>query len=119
MKYQVIEEHKSNNNDPIKVKKGETIKLGRKSDEGDGWSNWIYCYSLDSNREGWAPVQIIQIENDYGIVTNDYSAKELDVSKGDIVDGVFELNGWLWCNIANDSEAGWLPKEKIVEFLEV
>lgn len=119
MKYQVVEEHKTNNSNPIKVKKGETVKLGRKSDEEDGWSNWIYCYSLDSNAEGWTPVQIIQIENEYGIVLNDYSAKELDVRKGDFVDGEFELNGWLWCSRLNDSEGGWLPKEKIIALLEI
>jgi hypothetical protein len=114
MKYQVVEEHKPNNSKPIKVRKGETVKIGRKSDEEDGWSNWIYCYSLNSNTEGWAPAQAIQIENEYGIVLNNYSAKELDVSKGDIVDGELEINGWLWCSRLNDSEDGWLPKEKII-----
>lgn len=119
MKFQVVEEHKSNNSNPIKIKRGETVKLGRESVEEDGWSNWIYCYSLDSNTLGWTPVQIIQIENEYGIVLNDYSAKELDVNKGDIVDSEFELNGWLWCGRLNDSESGWLPKENILELPEV
>lgn len=114
MKYQVIEEHKPDNNDPIKVKKGETVKVGRKSVEEDGWCNWIYCYSLDSNSEGWTPIQIVQIENEYGIILNDYSANELDVSKDDIVNGELELNGWLWCCRVDDSEWGWLPKEKII-----
>ena len=119
MKYKVVEEHNPNNSKPIKVKKGEKVKLGRKSGEEDGWSNWIYCHSLDSNTEGWTPEQIIQIENEYGIVVKDYSAKELEVSKGHIVDGEFELNGWLWCSTLNNSEFGWIPKEKIVEFHEV
>ena len=114
MKYQVVEEHKPNNSNPIKVRKGETVKLGRISDEEDGWSNWIYCYCLNSTSEGWTPIQIIQIENDYGIVKNDYSAKELDVIIGDVVDGELELNGWLWCNRLNDFKEGWLPKEKII-----
>lgn len=114
MKYKVIEEHKTNNRNPIKVEKGETVKLGRKSDEDDGWNNWIYCYSLQSNSEGWTPAQIIQGQNEYGIVLNDYSAKELEVNKGDIVDGELELNGWLWCSRLIDLEDGWLPTEKLM-----
>lgn len=115
MKYQVIEEHKTNNNNPIKVKKGERVKLGRKSSEEDGWNNWIYCFSLDSNTEGWAPEQIIKIENEYGIALSDYSAIELDVNINQIVNGELELNGWLWCSKLNDSDFGWIPKEKVVE----
>ncbi|WP_186431596.1 SH3 domain-containing protein [Clostridium sp. BSD9I1] len=114
MKYKVIEEHKPNNSNPIKAEKGETVKLGRKSGGDDGWNNWIYCYSLHSNSEGWTPAQIIQTQNEYGIVLNDYSAKELDVSKGDIVDGELELNGWLWCSRLTDLEDGWLPTEKLI-----
>lgn len=119
MKYQVIEEHIPNNSNPIKVSKGETVKLGRKSDQDDGWSNWIYCYSLDSNSEGWTPVQIIQNENEYGIVLTDYSANELYVNKGDIVDGELELNGWIWCSRLNDIEYGWIPKEIIIQLQDV
>jgi hypothetical protein len=114
MRYQVVEEHKPNNSNPIKVRKGETIKLGRKSNEEDGWTNWVYCYSLESNSEGWTPSQIIQAENEYGIILNDYSAKELGVNKGDIIEGELELNGWLWCSSLNNYEAGWLPKEKLL-----
>lgn len=36
MKNQVIKEHKPNNSNPIKVKKGETVRVGKKSDEEDG-----------------------------------------------------------------------------------
>jgi hypothetical protein len=114
MKYKVINEHKSNNSNPIKVGNGETVKLGRISTADDGWSNWIYCYCLHSNREGWVPTQIIQTQNEYGYVLNDYSAKELDVSIGDIVDGELELNGWLWCSRLIDLEDGWLPTEKLI-----
>jgi hypothetical protein len=117
MKFEVIEEHKPSNANPIQVRKGEKVKLGRKSDEEDGWSNWIYCYSSKCNSEGWIPVQIIQIENEYGIIIDDYSAIELEVSKGDMVDGELELNGWLWCSRLNDFESGWLPKEKLITVL--
>lgn len=118
MKYQVIEKHEPNNSNAIKVEKGEKVRLGRLSHEEDGWKDWIYCYSLDDNREGWTPVQIVQIDNEYGIILSNYWAKELKVSKGDKVYGELELNGWLWCSRLDDSEVGWLPKEKMVILFE-
>lgn len=41
MKYQVIEEHKPSNSNPIKVRKVKIVKLGRKSDAEDSWINMI------------------------------------------------------------------------------
>lgn len=114
MEFKIIEEHKSNNPTPLIIRKESRVKVGKRSDGAESWPNWIYCYSLDGNSEGWAPAQIIQIENEYGIVLEDYSAKELDVKKGEIVEGNIELNGWVWCNILNGSEDGWLPKEKMI-----
>jgi len=114
MKFKIIEEHKSNNVTPIIVKKGEKIKVGKRSDGTENWAGWICCYSLNRNSEGWTPEQIIQIEGEYGTVLEDYSAKELDVKKDEIVEGNKELNGWVWCSKLNDMEEGWLPKEKLI-----
>lgn len=118
MKYRVIEEHKSNNSNPINVKKGEKVKLGRISSEADGWCNWVYCFSLGSDTEGWIPEQMVKVENEYGILLNDYSAKELEVNKNNIIDGDIEFNGWLWCSKLNETTFGWIPNEKIVELQE-
>lgn len=112
MKFQIIEEHINDNLEPIKIKKGTKVKVGERSNGSGSWPNWIYCYSLDGNGEGWTPIQIIKFEGEYGIVLEDYSAKELAVKKGETVQGDLELNGWVWCS--NDSEEGWLPKEKII-----
>jgi hypothetical protein len=114
MEYEIIEEHKSNNNTPLIIRKGTRVKVGKRSD-GDGSSpNWIYCYSLDGISEGWTHEQIIEREREYGIVLEDYSAKELGVEKEEIVQGSIELNGWVWCSKLNGSEEGWLPKEKMI-----
>ena len=114
MKFEIIEEHISENPTPIKVIKGTRVKIGERSNSAGSWPNWIYCYSLDGNGEGWTPVQIIQIENEYGIVLEDYSAKELEVKKGEVVEGDKELNGWFWCSRIDKSEEGWVPKEKML-----
>lgn len=113
MKYKVIELHKPDNDNPIKVISGETVKVGRESVEEDGWRGWIYCYSLNNNSEGWVPIQMVRLEKEHGVLLNDYSASELDVVEGNIVTGEVEVNGWVWCFIEADFEWGWIPKEKI------
>lgn len=114
MKFEIIEEHENDNPIPLIIRKGTRVKIGEKSDAAVSWPNWIYCYSLDGISEGWTPQQIIQIESEYGIVLENYSAKELDVKEGEIVEGNREINGWVWCSKLNDSEEGWLPKEKLI-----
>jgi len=115
MKFEIIQEHISDNRTPITVEKGAIVMVGERSNSAGSWPNWIYCYSLDGNGEGWTPVQIIQIESEYGIVLEDYSAIELCVKKGDTVNGDIELNGWVWCSKLNGVEEGWLPKEKMMK----
>lgn len=50
----------------------------------------------------------------YSSLKDALMAKELDVKKGERVEGNIELNGWLWCNRLNVTEEGWLPKEKLL-----
>jgi len=113
MKYLVSEDHKNDNLMPIIVNKGSKVRLGEKSNSNGNWPNWIYCYGLDNNGEGWTPIQIIQIEGEYGIVLENYSAYELEVFQGESVVGEIELNGWIWCKKVNGLNEGWIPKEKL------
>jgi len=113
MKYKIIEEHATDNTKPLNIRKGAKVKLGERSDGVENWPNWIHCCTLDGTSEGWAPIQLIQIEDEYGIALEDYTAKELAVKKDELVEGSIELNGWIWCTKLNEQEEGWLPKEKL------
>jgi len=109
MTYIVIEQHETEYPNPIKLKAGERVIIGEEST--DTWFNWVFCTKIDGSNEGWVPKQII--EYDSGIISQDYSAKELNVEKGMIVEGIKELNGWLWSKIKSTDEKGWIPLEKI------
>jgi len=120
MKYKVKENHKTEYPNPIILTEGEKVIVGQTSEEtvgeteyDDNWTNWIFCTKLDHSNEGWVPKQIITIEDDFGIITEDYSAKELDVDEGTIVEGLRELNGWLLSKIENTNEIGWIPLDKL------
>lgn len=113
MNYRVTEAHKSNYPNPITIKKGTKLRVGDKYNGPENWENWRYCYTLDNGTEGWVSEQLLVIENEYGIILEDYTAKELNVEKNEIVKGIKELNGWFWCVRFIDDDEGWLPKEKL------
>lgn len=115
MKYIVIEAHQSNYPSPITLLKGSKVRIGEKYHGPEGWDNWIFCFSLDHAAEGWVPEQLLVFEDGdgYGIIMEDYTAKELDVEKDEVVEGIKELNGWIWIVRISDGEEGWLPKNKL------
>jgi hypothetical protein len=111
-RYLVIKKHISNYPNPITVKKGDRVKIGRIYVGSENWPNWVYCYKLDLSQEGWIPEQFIDREG-YGIINEDYTAKELTIDEGELVEGFRELNGWIWCKKITDGEEGWLPMNNI------
>lgn len=57
------------------------------------------------------PLQILEISNDKktGKVIEKYSAKELNVKKGDYIEKVKSINGWTWSKKIDTNEEGWIP----------
>ena len=111
--YTVIKDYKCEIYNPIKLHKGDLVQLGEKSDNNGPWPNWIYCISNRTQKEGWTPIQVLQIENGFGIATSAYDAKEMTVFEGD------KLNGWIWCKRESCDEEGWVPKECLKEYYKV
>ena len=111
MKYIIVEKHVTDFPNPIMVKKNEKVIIEKEFDED--YPNWFFCRKLDGSNSGWVPEQIIKKESCYGIITEDYYAKELNVEKGYIINGFKELNGWIWCECENTNEIGYVPLEKI------
>jgi len=112
MNYIVIEKHETEYPNPIILKAGEKVIIGEEFSSNANWQNWVYCKKIDNSNGGWVPKQIINYE--CGIILQDYSANELNVEKGVIVEGIKELNGWLWSKNKLTDELGWIPMEKIM-----
>jgi hypothetical protein len=68
---------------------------------------------MDGSNEGWVPKQVIKSINDIGEIIEDYSAKELNIDKGTVVECIKELNGWLWLKNLKTDEIGWVPLENL------
>ena len=108
-KFIVVEPYQSNYLNPITLKKGQVLVKKNKQPQTE-WSGWLFCSTND--KEGWVPEQIIQ-KNDQGelVSLKAYTARELDVLKGEEVARLEEMNGWFWCERIGKGDSGWLPAE--------
>jgi hypothetical protein len=94
--------------DPIVLNAGDEVKLGEE-EKNEKWKGWIWAET--AKYKGWIPVQIVKASenNKRGIVTEYYTAKELDVEKGDEVELIKHLNGWVWSRNLKTGDEGWIP----------
>lgn len=101
-------EHQVAYHNPIQVKAGERVEVGREDDEYPGW---LWCRAANG-REGWMPVELLSRHGSVAVVLLDYSAKELAVRPGDEVTVEEVRRGWaLVRNV--QGEVGWIPKSHI------
>ena len=112
--YLVTERYETEFTNPIILVTGEKVIIGEDpcpEKNPETWVNWEYCIKADGSNAGFVPRQIIKIESGNGIILENYSAKEMNIEKGEIVEGIKELNGWLWSKNKRTNEIGWIPLE--------
>lgn len=113
--YVVIQDHTSEYPEPITFAKGAPLSVGERYEGPEGWDNWMFC-ETPGQKGGWVPAQIIEIVNDNAArAREDYTARELNVRVDDLLLGSKILNGWVWCNRTDGSEAGWVPLANLQE----
>ncbi len=111
--YVVTRAHVSEYPEPISLKKGDLVSVGEKYDGPENWENWLLC-SAPGQKDGWVPAQIIALrEPGAGVITEDYSATELNTVAGDRLIGSRVLNGWLWADRPSDGATGWVPMDTL------
>ena len=113
--YRVTQDHISEYLDPITFSKGTSLSVGERYQGPENWKDWIFCNTSDQ-KGGWVPTQIIEmLTSQTGLALEDYTARELNVKKGDIVLGSQIMNGWVWCEDQNSVKSGWVPLENLHE----
>lgn len=101
--------------EPITFKRGASLTVGERYQGPENWENWIFC-NTSGQKGGWVPAQIIEmLSSQTAQALEDYTARELNVKKGDIVLGSQIMNGWVWCEDPNGSSSGWVPLENLEE----
>ncbi len=101
----VTRQYKATYTDPIRLRQGERVTLGRIDTEYPGWR---WCMAQDG-REGWVPMVLLGPERDgTALALVDYDAIELSVEPGDALLIHRRLDGWLWVSNSRN-ETGWIP----------
>lgn len=110
--YKIIKEYHTQYEHPIILNVGEKVNLGEEEKE-EKWKGWIWAES--EFNKGWIPKQILKISHDKktAVVLEFYSAKELNVMNGDLVEKIKSLNGWTWAKNLRTQNEGWIPDEVI------
>ncbi|MEN7549859.1 SH3 domain-containing protein [Rapidithrix thailandica] len=111
--FKTIESHKTEYENPIRLNKGENVKLGERAPEKN-WKDWIWAEN-NKKEGGWVPIQIVDFSENQqqGIILEDYSAKELNINKGELITKLKSINGWTWVRKTDDNDEGWIPNEII------
>lgn len=114
-KYLVVQDHSSEYPEPITFAKGTPLVVGEKYNGPEGWDNWLFCDTA-GQKGGWVPAQLIEItDGNIARAREDYTARELNVQKGDLLIGSREMNGWVWCTNPANLESGWVPLANLEE----
>ena len=105
-KVTVIKPHRSKFPNPIKLCRGDRVKVGKRDSE---YKDWIWC-TTKSGVEGWVPEKYLTVEGDSAEVTRAYNATELDVDIDDLLMVIEEESGWYSCR-TRAGLIGWVPVE--------
>lgn len=115
-RFRVVTEWQNNYPDPLIVRVGEVVTIEEGYSVSSVWKGWTWCKT--ETNSGWLPEQIIEKTGPQrGVVTMDYSARELDALEGEEVEEVKCLNGWILSKKSLSEEMGWLPLEVLEEIV--
>lgn len=104
----VIKAYKSAYPEPMIIKSGAELKIGKRDDK---WEGWIWCTNYNGQSR-WVPENYLRIEGDNAIALCDYDATELTVDVDDDLTVLKKESGWAWCRKMDGLE-GWVPLENV------
>lgn len=91
--------------DPIDLAAGAAVTVVRRDDE---FTRWVWCRAVDG-REGWVPETILSSTTPGpATVSEPYSARELPLQAGAVVDLLKEFDGFAFGR-RGDGQLGWFP----------
>jgi len=111
MQFIAVEDYTSQYDKPVILIEGDIVSVGERYIENPDWPGWIWCETREGVK-GWVPERIIKITGNTGIVFENYSALELTVKTGDVVEPIRSEGGWTWCRKYDGAE-GWVPEKNI------
>ena len=110
VRYRVIKEHVRSYDEPLKLRAGERVTVGRHDTKS---VSWLWCTNL-LGIGGWVPESILGYRDaSSAVVTANYNSIELTIASGELVVGCHSFEGWIWCK-KGPNEEGWVPLENLL-----
>ena len=88
--------------DPVRFVTGEVLSIGHHDQQ---WRTFVWCTD-QSGHAGWVPDSLEMTGAAEATALRDYDATELTVSKGEILEVLEEVGGWVFCRTPPDAPAG-------------
>lgn len=96
--------------EPIVLREGDAVVVGRRDAE---WPGFVWC-DAEAGRAGWVPAAFLDTPDaETANAIREYSARELTVAAGELVDVLESTAGWSWC-CSSGGSTGWLPDRVLV-----
>lgn len=113
--FQTKGSHRTKFHHPILLSAGQRVVLGVQSTD-EGWEGWIWSTDAQ-NQAGWVPIQLINCADDMssGVMLENYSARELNIDSGELVNVLNSMNGWSWVRRLSNADEGWIPNNILME----
>jgi len=109
--YRVIEDYQSPYPDSILFHKGGKVQVGKEFTDDPDWKDWVWCEGEKGNK-AWVPKQYLKTEAGSGVFLNDYDARELSVTVGEVIK-VYEIVNGFGMSEKQNGERGWVPLKNI------
>jgi hypothetical protein len=100
----VVADYKVAYPDPLVVRAGEVLNVGK---EDPDYPGWVWCEDR-KGKGGWVPDDCLELVGESAKARYDYAATELAATVGEELVVTKEKGGWAWCTNEN-CQSGWLP----------
>jgi SH3-like domain-containing protein len=110
MRFIVVKDWVATYANPISISAGEQVELTGRQEDWDGHI-WLWAKSADG-LEGWIPDSLFDIGKTLHLAKDDYTAVELSCQTGQVLSGIKDTHGWVYCRSA-DGRLGWVPRRNL------
>lgn len=108
--FTVLEPHLASYPDPIVLRLGDCVRFKGRDEFWDG-ARWLWVIAADG-REGWVPDDLLDMTGPSPVAKADYSAAELTCAQGEVLSGLDQTHGWVWCRNGQGRQ-GWVPSRNL------
>ncbi len=97
---------------PLVAPEGTVLDVLRRND--GVYTEWFVCRSIQGI-EAYVPEELLEVDGSKGKLLADYSSWELTVQKGEVLERLQEMGGWIWAK-TSEGEYGWVPSLNVKDY---